>query len=149
MLVPKTQKFADVGKRIIPVGSMAINEEYKIFSAGTTSNWTSIGAAPSESNGTVAAGKTLFVKNSTGADGNGSVVEDFITYSEQTSAQSNRIARFISERPANTNGYAFYKARYRCKVTANGSIYYSAPVKVNINFLSTPTRFEGVSTPKL
>ena len=147
-LVPKTQKFADVGKRIIPRANMVLNEEYNIFADGGT-NWTSIGAAPSESNGTVAAGKTLFVKNSTGADGNGSVVEDFITYSEQTSAQSNRIARFISERPANTNGYAFYKARYRCKVTANGSIYYSAPVKVNINFLSTPTRFEGVSTPKL
>ena len=149
MSVPKTQKFADVGKRIIPVTStsLTLNEEYKIFNAGTTTNWTSIGAAPSESNGTVAAGKTVFVKTSTNADGNGSVVEDFITYSEQTSAQSNRIARFISERPANTNEYAFYKARYRCKVTVNGSIYYSAPVKVNINFLSTPTTFGGVSPP--
>jgi hypothetical protein len=133
MLVPKTQKFADVGKRIIPATSMALNEEYKIFNAGTTSNWTSIGAAPSESNGTVAAGKTLFVKTSTNADGNGSVVEDFITYSEQTSAQSNRLARFIADRPG-SNGYSFYKAKYRCKVTVNGSIYYSAPVKVNINF---------------
>ena len=135
ILIPKTQKFADVGKRIIPRANMVLNEEYKIFADGGT-NWTSIGAAPSESNGTVAAGKTLFVKNSTAADNNGSVVEDFITYSEQTSAQSNRIARFISERPASTNGYAFYKAQYRCKVTVKGTEYYSSPVKVNINFLS-------------
>ena len=156
VLIPKTQKFADVGKRIIPVtsASLTLNEEYKIFNAGTTTNWTSIGAAPSESNGTVAAGKTVFVKTSTNADGNGSVVEDFITYSEQTSAQSNRIARFISERPVvkgeKTTGYSFYKARYRCKVTVNNrDIYYSAPVKVNINFLSTTTNFRGVSSPEL
>lgn len=155
LTVPKTQKFADVGKRIIPVASMITSEEYKIFNAGTTSNWTSIGAAPSESNGTVAAGKTLFVKTSTNpADGDGSVVEDFITYSEQTSAQSNRIARFVSERPISkgekTTGYSFYKARYRCKVTVNNrDIYYSAPVKININFLSTSTRFRGVSSPEL
>lgn len=156
LLVPKTQKFADVGKRIIPVTStsLILNEEYKIFSVGSTTNWTSIGAAPSESNGTVAAGKTVFVKTSTNANANGSVVEDFITYSEQTSAQSNRIARFISERPVvkgeKTNGYSSYKSRYRCKVTINNrDIYYSAPVKVNINFLSTPTRFRGVSSPEL
>jgi len=145
MLVPKNQKFADVGKRIIPRANMVLNEEYKIFADGGT-NWTSIGAAPSEINGTVAAGKTLFVKTSTPANGNGSVVEDFITYSEQTSAQSNRVARFIADRPG-SNGYSFYKAKYRCKVTVNGSIYYSAPVKVNINFLSTPTTFGGVSPP--
>ena len=154
LIVPKTQKFADVGKRKVAVADMITNEEYKIFDAGTTSNWTSIGASPSENNGTIAAGKTVFVKNSTGANGNGSVVEDFITYSEQKSAESNRIARFISERPLvkgqRTNGYSFYKARYRCKVTVNNkNIYYSAPVKVNINFLSTSTNFRGVSPPEL
>lgn len=158
LTVPKTQKFADVGKRKVLVQDMVANEEYKIFDAGTTSNWTSIGAAPSESNGAVAAGKTVFYANSSmtspGPNGNGSAVEDFITYSEQKSAESNRIARFISERPLvrgqRTTGYSFYKARYRCKVTVNNrDIYYSAPVKVNINFLSTPTRFRGISPPEL
>jgi predicted phage tail protein len=148
LTTPKTQKFSDIGKRALIVGATVAGERYKIKTVGTT-NWTSIGSA-------IAQVGAVFERNSTAISGSSlqQVVEDFITYSEQKSAESNRIARFISERPLvkgqRTTGYSFYKARYRCKVTVNNrDIYYSAPVKVNINFLSTPTRFRGVSTPEL
>lgn len=153
--IVKDKKFANVGKQIIPATQMVNGKKYKIFDVGNV-NWTSIGASRAENNGTVAAGKTIFVRNSIslGDNVNGSVVENFINYSEQTSAQSNRIVRFISQRPLvngrETHGYTFYKARYRCRVTINKrQIYYSAPVKINIDFLTTSTRFIGLSSPEL
>ena len=148
LIVPKTQKYADVGKRTIAASAAISGEEYKINTIGSTTNWTSIGS-------TTANTQAVFVKNATpAADGNGTVVEDFITYSEQKSAESNRLVRFISERPivngAKSAGYSIYKSRYRCKVNINNKeTIYSAPVKVNIAFLSTTTTFKGVGQPEL
>jgi hypothetical protein len=148
LTVPKTQKYADVGKRTLSVSEMISGEEYKILTVGSgPTNWTSIGSATSTA-------QSVFVKNATTATSNGTATEDFITYSEEKSAESNRIARFISERPTingvKSEGYSVYKARYRCKVNINNKqILYSSPVKVNIAFLSTATtqRYIGDPTP--
>ena len=134
--VEKNLKYQDVGKRVINATDMIAGEEYKILTVDST-NWTSIGSATSTA-------QSVFVKTATAATANGKVVEDFITYSEQKSSESNRIVRFISERPTingvKSNGYSIYKARYRCKVNINNKqILYSSPVKVNISFLSTTT----------
>jgi predicted phage tail protein len=144
--IPKTQKFSDVGKIVIPVSNMIVGDEYKIYSVGGT-NWTSIGSA-------IGNAQTVFVKNSTNATSNGEVTNDFVTYSEQVSANSNRIVRFISERPningVKSAGYSSYKARYRCKVNINNKqTLYTSPVKVNIQFLSTSTTFRGIGEPIL
>jgi hypothetical protein len=146
LTVPKTQKYADVGKRTLSVSEMISGEEYKILTVGSgPTNWTSIGSATSTA-------QSVFVKNATTATSNGTVTEDFITYSEQKSAESNRIARFISERPTingvKSEGYSVYKARYRCKVNINNKqILYSSPVKVNIAFLSTTTTQRNIGDP--
>jgi predicted phage tail protein len=146
LTTPKTQKFSDIGKKTITASEMIAGEEYKIVTPSTT-NWTSIGAPSSDS-------QIVFVKNSTAATNNGTVAEDFITYSEQVSAESNRLVRFESERPtingAKSAGYSAYKARYRCKVNINNKqTVYSSPVKVNIQFLSTSTSFKGIGEPIL
>ena len=103
---------------------MIAGEEYKIHSLDST-NWTSIGSPINNT-------QSVFVKNSTSATGTGKVVEDFITYSEEKSSDTNRIVRFIAERPelsgAKSSGYSSYKARYRCKVNINNKqTLYSAP----------------------
>ena len=146
LTTPKTQKFSDIGKRTITASEMIAGEEYKIVTPSTT-NWTSIGSPSSDA-------QIVFVKNSTTATNNGTVAEDFITYSEQVSAESNRLVRFESERPiingAKSAGYSAYKARYRCKVNINNKqTLYSSPVKVNIQFLSTATSFKGIGEPIL
>lgn len=146
LTTPKTQKFSDIGKRTIAASQMIAGEEYKIVTPSTT-NWTSIGSPSSDA-------QIIFVKNSTTATNNGTVAEDFITYSEQISSQSNRLVRFESNRPTingvKSSGYSVYKARYRCKVNINNKqTIYSSPVKVNIEFLSTPTLFKGVTEPIL
>ena len=143
---PKNQKFSDIGKRVLDVSSMIAGEEYKIHSLDST-NWTSIGSPINNI-------QSVFVKNSTSATGTGKVVEDFITYSEEKSSDSNRIVRFIAERPelsgAKSSGYSSYKARYRCKVNINNKqTLYSAPVKINVQFLSTSTTFKGIGNPVL
>lgn len=139
--ISKTQKFSDVGKVTISASDMTIGEEYKIYTLENT-NWTSIGSPINNT-------QTVFVKNSTNSTGTGKVTDNFVTYSEQVSANSNRIVRFISERPlingVRSNGYSSYKARYRCKVNINNKqTLYSAPVKVNIQFLTTPIKFLGL-----
>jgi predicted phage tail protein len=152
--IPKIQKFLDVGKKKILTADMVIGKRYKIFDIGSTSNWTSIGAAASESTGSVQAGRSVFYKTSTAANGSGFVVENFVNYAEEKSAASNRIVRFISERPdikgVKSSGYSAYKARYRCKVNINNKqIIYSSPVKINISFFSTSTTFRGTGEPIL
>ena len=146
LTTPKTQKFSDVGKRTIAASQMIAGEEYKIVTPSTT-NWTYIGSPSSDA-------QIVFVKNSTTATNNGTVAEDFITYSEQVSTESNRLVRFESQRPtingAKSAGYSAYKARYRCKVNINNKqTLYSSPVKVNIQFLSTATSFKGIGEPIL
>ena len=148
LITPKTQKFSDIGKRVLIVGSTVAGERYKIKTVGST-NWTSIGSAIAEIG-------AVFERNSTAISGSSlqQVVEDFITYSEQVSSESNRLVRFESQRPtingAKSAGYSAYKARYRCKVNINNKqTLYSSPVKVNIQFLSTTTSFRGIGEPIL
>jgi predicted phage tail protein len=147
LTTPKTQKFSDVGKRTLTASEMIAGEEYKIVTPNST-NWTSIGSPSSDA-------QIVFVKNSTSASpSNGIVAEDFITYSEQVSVESNRLVRFESQRPtikgAKSAGYSSYKARYRCKVNINNKqTLYSSPVKINIQFLSTTTSFKGIGEPIL
>ena len=148
LTTPKTQKFSDIGKKALLVATTVAGKRYKIKTVGST-NWTSIGSAIAEIG-------AVFERNSTAISGSSlqQVVEDFITYSEQVSSESNRLVRFESERPtingAKSSGYSVYKARYRCKVNINNKqTIYSSPVKVNIEFLSTPTLFKGVTEPIL
>lgn len=143
--VPQNQKFSDVGKRIVDAGNMISSEEYKIHTVGDTL-WTEIGSASSNVG-------AVFVKTGT-SGGSGKSVEDFITYSEQVSAESNRSVRFLARRPRINNvvspGYSQYKARYRCKVKINNrQTLYTSPVKINIQFLSTTNSFRGIGRPVL
>ncbi len=89
LTTPKTQKFSDIGKRVSIVSSTVAGQRYKIRTVGST-NWTSIGSA-------IAQVGAVFERNSTALSGSSfqQVVQDFITYSEQKSAESNRIVRFI------------------------------------------------------
>lgn len=145
-LVSRNEKFSNIAKATLNASEMIVGEKYKIVTTDTT-NWTSIGSSSTDT-------QTVFFKNSTAATNNGVVTNNFISYSEQKSADSNRLIRFIAERPkingVKSSGYSSYKARYRCKVTINNKqTIYSSPVKLNIEFLSTPTNLAGIGDPKL
>ena len=110
---------------------MKVGRKYKIITSGTT-NWTAIGA-PSSSVGTV------FFKTAGSPTGSGGFVfEDLLSYAQQTSATSNRLVRFVSQRPASSkSGLSVYNAQWQCSAKIGALELKSAPVKISITFNAT------------
>jgi hypothetical protein len=142
--VSKSTKFRS---KALPIAAsaMKVGRKYKIITSGTT-NWTAIGA-PSSSVGTV------FFKTAgalTGSDG--FVFEDLLSYAQQTSATSNRLVRFVSQRPqASKSGLSVYNSQWQCSAKIGALELKSAPVKISITFNETlaNTSARGAIDPTL
>jgi predicted phage tail protein len=128
--VSKSAKFRS---KVLPIAAsaMKVGRKYKIITSGTT-NWTAIGA-PSSSVGTV------FFKTAGSPTGSGGFVfEDLLSYAQQTSATSNRLVRFVSQRPASSkSGLSVYNAQWQCSAKIGALELKSAPVKISITFNAT------------
>ena len=128
--VSKSAKFRS---KALPIAAsaMKVGRKYKIITSGTT-NWTAIGA-PSSSVGTV------FFKTAGSPTGSGGFVfEDLLSYAQQTSATSNRLVRFVSQRPASSkSGLSVYNAQWQCSAKIGALELKSAPVKISITFNAT------------
>ena len=128
--VSKSAKFRS---KVLPIAAsaMKVGRKYKIITSGTT-NWTAIGA-PSSSVGTV------FFKTAGSPTGSGGFVfEDLLSYAQQTSATSNRLVRFVSQRPVSSkSGLSVYNAQWQCSAKIGALELKSAPVKISITFNAT------------
>lgn len=120
----------------IPASAMKVGKKYKIITSGTT-NWTSLGASSSDVG-------TVFFKTAGSVTGSGGYVfEDLLSYAQQTSALSNRLVRFVAERPKSPDGKSFksglsvYNAQWQCSAKIGALELKSAPVKVSITFSQT------------
>lgn len=128
--VSKSAKFRS---KVLPIAAsaMKVGRKYKIITSGTT-NWTAIGS-PSSSVGTV------FFKTAGSITGSGGFVfEDLLSYAQQTSATSNRLVRFVSQRPqASKSGLSVYNSQWQCSAKIGALELKSAPVKISITFNAT------------
>ena len=128
--VSKSAKFRS---KVLPIAAsaMKVGRKYKIITSGTT-NSTAIGS-PSSSVGTV------FFKTAGSITGSGGFVfEDLLSYAQQTSATSNRLVRFVSQRPqASKSGLSVYNSQWQCSAKIGALELKSAPVKISITFNAT------------
>jgi hypothetical protein len=126
---------------------MKAGRKYKIITSGTV-NWTAIGASSSSVG-------TVFFKNATPvtpAPSDGFVFEDLLSYAQQTSATSNRLVRFVSQRPqASKSGLSVYNSQWQCSAKIGALELKSAPVKISITFNETlaNTSARGAIDPTL
>ena len=148
---PKENKFLSQGISgyITPADgageTMVSGQSYKIIVPSATS-WTQLGAASN------AAG-TVFYYNGANvgtSDANAIVTKEFVNYAQQTSAESNRIVRFVANRRvvngSRDNGYATYKSRYICKANVkNRATLVSSPVRMNVRFLPVQSISRGTT----
>ena len=137
--VSKSAKFRS---KVLPIAAsaMKVGRKYKIITSGTT-NWTAIGS-PSSSVGTV------FFKTAGSITGSGGFVfEDLLSYAQQTSATSNRLVRFVSERPqASKSGLSVYNSQWQCSAKIGALELKSAPVKISITFNATTANTSARAT---
>ena len=130
--VSKSAKFRS---KVLPIAAsaMKVGRKYKIITSGTV-NWTAIGASSSSVG-------TVFFKNATPvtpAPSDGFVFEDLLSYAQQTSATSNRLVRFVSQRPqASKSGLSVYNSQWQCSAKIGALELKSAPVKISITFNAT------------
>jgi predicted phage tail protein len=140
--IPKNQKFM-VKNQLIAAPSMINGKKYKIVKLGTV-NWGKLGASSPVVG-------SVFVKTATPGGytipSDGFVYEDTFSYYEGKSANSNRIVRFIADRPTIIDqvdeGLSFYQAKYKCNVKLDRVTLNTSPVKINIKFLPTENKFNG------
>lgn len=142
--VSKSAKFRS---KVLPIAAsaMKVGRKYKIITSGTT-NWTAIGASSSSVG-------TVFFKTATSVTGSGGFVfEDLLSYAQQTSATSNRLVRFVSQRPqASKSGLSVYNSQWQCSAKIGALELKSAPVKISITFNETlaNTSARGAIDPTL
>lgn len=142
LIIPKNQKFMSK-TQLIPATSMVTGKKYKIVKLGTV-NWGKLGASSPVVG-------SVFIKIATPGGytipADGFVYEDTFSYYEGKSANSNRIIRFVADRPTDIDkvdeGLSFYQAKYKCNVKLDRVTLNTSPVKVNIKFLPTETKFNG------
>ena len=140
--VPKNVKFLSKIGTTVDYNGFVTGKKYVISTLGTM-NWNSIGASSAQTG-------TVFIKNSTPASGTGIAYASSYSFAEAKSAESNRLVRFVSQRPIDIENVdiegAIYRASYQCVAQVGRVTLYSSPVKIYIKFLPTAINLKGTES---